>query len=365
MSSDLVERAFAVCPAGFTPAQQLIVVALAHLGTDPGAIETSLPALARRVRLSPAGVSKALQRMAEDHGIDLRVPLRPTGGRGGGPLYAVPGQPYTFTLAGLLAVDEPDDTIATGTEETEPVSDLAPDDPQGQTNPQGQTGVRPDLGEGQTLVRAAQTPVRPVAPEGRTDVRAGQTAVLPKDTPPPGVSPAHTPAGGCAHEEPVPAPELEAAAAQARGRHRSPPVAIIDLSTGRISYRCPAHANWPVTARVPACEHCAAVRAQHQPLDRAGHGPGRGRRGRQPPPEQRPLYPAAAGPVQARTIPGPLTGTGGDPLHLDEEQLAVNARGRALVSQVLAGRSRGRRAGGDGDQRIDQTGADPPQQLAR
>lgn len=106
MAYELVEEVLDHAPAGLTPAERLVMVAIAEyvLSSDytHGVRRTSRPSseIARRAGLKPDGLKAVLQRLAARN-LELRVPLMT--GKDNRPVYAMPGRSGTYEIPALAA----------------------------------------------------------------------------------------------------------------------------------------------------------------------------------------------------------------------------------------------------------------------
>jgi hypothetical protein len=106
MAWELVNEVLDHAPAGLTPAEVLVLVAIAeYVRTEDhkhGIRRTSRPAadIARRAHMTLDGLRKAVQRLAKN-GLDIRVELAT--GKDGRPVYAVPGKSSTYKIPPLSA----------------------------------------------------------------------------------------------------------------------------------------------------------------------------------------------------------------------------------------------------------------------
>jgi hypothetical protein len=105
MAYELVAEVLDHAPSEFTPAERMVMVAIAeYVRTEDykqhGTRSISRPAadIARRAGLKPEGLKEALQRLAKRK-FDVRVPLRT--GRDGRPVYAVPGTSPRYEIPPL------------------------------------------------------------------------------------------------------------------------------------------------------------------------------------------------------------------------------------------------------------------------
>jgi hypothetical protein len=104
MAYELVAEVLDHAPADLTPAERLVMVAIAEFvhrqDYENGRRSTSRPAvdIARRAGLNPKGLKEALSRLAKRK-LELRVPLMT--GKDGRPVYAVPGRSSTYEIPAL------------------------------------------------------------------------------------------------------------------------------------------------------------------------------------------------------------------------------------------------------------------------
>lgn len=105
MAWQLVVEVLDHAPADLTSGELAVMVVVAeyvrHSDYARGSRRCQRPQehVARRARMQPSGVKKALQRLA-DRGLDIRVPL--STGRDGRPVYAVPGRVSVYQVPILL-----------------------------------------------------------------------------------------------------------------------------------------------------------------------------------------------------------------------------------------------------------------------
>lgn len=106
----LVDEVLHLAPANLTEGQRLVLLAIAsevhQADLASRRCTVAVAHLAHLTGMTRGGVTSAMTHLRDRHGLDVRVPISLTGGRGGGPLYTVTGQLPTFRVPPLLSTRE-------------------------------------------------------------------------------------------------------------------------------------------------------------------------------------------------------------------------------------------------------------------